>query len=147
MPFKIVVSLTLSLIAPFLQSDDLIQKQNYEKQTEIMPKYPPVKPSPTVDDCIKALRVSDYFQCGGVTVASWGYGFLVGKPARFALAGLMAGIGFTFGSMVVMQNTRGRLMGFRENDREVRIYGKADIGTIQDDNELVKRPLRWKEYN
>jgi hypothetical protein len=34
----------------------------------------------------------------------------------------MAGIGFTFGSIVVIQNTRGRLMGFRENAREVKLY-------------------------
>lgn len=82
-------------------------------------KYPVVKPNPTVDDCLRAARMSDYAQWGGATAGSWVFGFTVGKPARFAVAGLMAGIGFTFGSLVLLQNTRGRLMGFRENAREL----------------------------
>jgi hypothetical protein len=91
-------------------------------------KYAPVKPNPTVEDCFRSMRASDFFQWTGVTAASWGYGFICGRPARFAMAGLMAGIGFTFGSMVVIQNTRGRLMGFRENEREQKKYGVAPPG-------------------
>lgn len=94
-------------------------------------KYPPVNLNPTVDDCIKALRTSDYMQWGGATLASWTYGFMVGRPARFAVAGLMAGIGFTFGSMIAMQNTRGRLMGFRENEREAAKYGLQQLSPGQ----------------
>jgi len=105
-------------------------------------KYPPVKPAPTVDDCLKSLRPSDYFQWAGATVASWGYGFIVGRPARFAMAGLMAGIGFTFGSMVVLQNTRGRLMGLRENSREVQKYGSVGEAGMN-----IKPKLNWKEFN
>jgi hypothetical protein len=108
-------------------------------------KYPPVKPKPTVDDCIKAARISDYFQWAGVTAASWGYGFLVGRPARFAMAGLMGGIGFTFGSMVLLQNTRGRLMGFRENSVEVAKYGEAKLAPKGD--EMVKPKLNYKQFN
>jgi NADH-ubiquinone oxidoreductase complex I, 21 kDa subunit len=102
-------------------------------------KYPPIKPNPTVDDCMRAFRVSDYVTTFGVTFASWGFGFIRGRPARFALAGLMAGIGFTFGSMVAMQNCRGRLMGFRENVREQAKYGvyEGDWATA----------LNWKRYN
>jgi NADH-ubiquinone oxidoreductase complex I, 21 kDa subunit len=91
--------------------------------------YPPVKLSPSVDDCIRAGRTSDYLQLGGITAASWGFGFIRGRPARFGMAGLMAGIGFTFGTMVLIQNTRGRLMGFRENSREISKYGQASIET------------------
>ena len=90
-------------------------------------KYPTVNSNPSVDDCLRALRTGDYFQWGGATLASWTYGFVVGKPARFAVAGLMAGIGFTFGSMVVVQNVRGRLMGFRENERERTKYGEQTL--------------------
>jgi hypothetical protein len=90
-------------------------------------KYPTVNVNPSVDECLRALRTSDYFQWAGATVASWTYGFIVGKPARFAVAGLMAGIGFTFGSMVAVQNTRGRLMGFRENKREVALFGMQEL--------------------
>jgi NADH-ubiquinone oxidoreductase complex I, 21 kDa subunit len=86
-------------------------------------KYPPVKPDPTVNDCLSDMRFSDGMQWFGATVGSWGYGFVTGKPARFHLAGLCAAIGFTFGSMVVLQNVRGRLMGFRENSKEIAKYG------------------------
>lgn len=90
-------------------------------------KFPIVKPSPTVDDCIRAFRPVDYIQCFGVTVGSWSYGFMTGKPARFAMAGMMSAIGLTFGTFVMIQNTRGRLMGFRENDREIKMYGPSEI--------------------
>jgi NADH-ubiquinone oxidoreductase complex I, 21 kDa subunit len=84
--------------------------------------YPAVKTNPTLDDCMRCIRTSDYMQLIGATAATWGYGFIVGKPARFAVAGMMAGIGFTFGTLVVVQNTRGRLMGFRENEREMKRF-------------------------
>lgn len=87
--------------------------------------YPAVKTNPTLDDCWRSMRTSDYMQWLGATAATWGYGFIVGKPARFAVAGMMAGIGFTFGSLVVVQNTRGRLMGFRENEREQKQWKTA----------------------
>jgi hypothetical protein len=89
-------------------------------------KFPPVKPDPTVDDCLRALRFSDYAQWIGVSVGGWGYGLVIGKPARFHMAGLCGALGFTFGSMVVIQNTRGRLMGFRENTREIKMYGEFE---------------------
>ena len=109
--------------------------------------YPPVKPNCTVDDCIKAFRISDYLQWGGATVASWGYGFIVGRPARFAIAGLMAGIGFTFGSLVALQNSRGRLMGLRENAREVKKYGVAEWAADAKPESLVKPKLDFKQFN
>lgn len=88
--------------------------------------YPAVRPSPSVDDCFKSARFSDYMQWIGATAGSWSFGFIVGKPARFAMAGLMASIGFTFGSIVLVQNTRGRLMGFRENAREVKLFAPKE---------------------
>ena len=94
------------------------------------PKYPRVGLTPTVDHCIKAARTSDYFQLLGVTVASWSFGFIRGKPARFAMAGLMSGIGFTFGTMVILQNTRNRFLGYRENSREIAKYGQEDSAAI-----------------
>ena len=73
----------------------------------------------------------------GATAASWSYGFIIGRPARFAIAGLMAGLGFTFGSFVVIQNTRGRLMGFRENVREQEKFGVE---------QEVETKIDWKSY-
>lgn len=100
------------------------RKLDYFTHKMVMPQmpYPAVKPNPTLDDCFRAARFSDYMQWVGATVATWGFGFIRGKPARFAFAGLMAGVGFTFGSIVLVQNTRGRLMGLRENAREVKMY-------------------------
>ena len=63
----------------------------------------------------------------------------MGRRARFAIAGLMGGIGFTFGTLVVLQNTRGRLMGFRENSVEVAKYGE----TARAD----KPKLNYKQFN
>lgn len=102
-------------------------------------KYPVANKEVTVENCLGALRFSDYCQWTGATVGSWGYGFLVGRPARFHMAGLMAAIGFTFGSLFVLQNTRGRLMGFRENSRELKLYGISD--------QPISKKLDWKEYN
>lgn len=62
----------------------------------------------------------------------------------------MAGIGFTFGSMVVVQNTRGRLMGFRENEREQRMYGKEDPAAafkIHSMSADGRAKLDWTNYN
>ena len=89
------------------------------------PKFPVVNPHPTVSDAIGSCRVADYFTLAGITSASWSYGFIMGKPYRFATAGTAASIGFTFGTMVILQNTRGRFLGFKENSKEVAKYGLA----------------------
>lgn len=86
-------------------------------------KYPVVKPHPSVDDCIRAARIVDYVQAAGITAFSWGFGFIRGKPARFGMANLMSAVGLTFASFKALQDIRGRLMGFRENSRELMIYG------------------------
>jgi hypothetical protein len=57
----------------------------------------------------------------------------------------MGGIGFTFGSLVLLQNTRGRLMGFRENTVEVAKYGEAKLQAKGDD--IVKPKLDYKKFN
>lgn len=106
-------------------------------------KFPAVKPSPTVDDCFRAMRFTDLCQWFGVTVGSWGYGFILGRPARFGMAGLMGSVGLTFGSLVVLQNTRGRLMGFRENAREVAMYGTPEETGPEGNGEK----LDFQEFN
>jgi hypothetical protein len=108
---------------------------------------PPQKTKfPPVNDCLRVLRFSDYLKWGGATVGCWGYGFVTGRPARFAMAGLMAGIGFTYGSLLVIQNTRDRLMGFRENDREVKKYGvDADSANVAPED-LIRTKLDWKQF-
>lgn len=87
------------------------------------PKFPIVNPSPSVDDCIKSMRIRDYAVTAGVTSATWGYGYIFGKPARLPTASTAAALGFTFAGFMILQDTRGRLMGFKENAREVKLYG------------------------
>jgi hypothetical protein len=87
------------------------------------PKYPIVNPSPTVNDCISSLRIRDYLVASGITSASWAYGYIFGKPYRHATASTAAAFGLTAAGMIVLQDSRGRLMGFKENQREVKLYG------------------------
>jgi hypothetical protein len=87
------------------------------------PKYPIVNPSPSVDDCISSLRFRDYLVASGITSASWAYGYILGKPYRRATASTAAALGLTAAGMIVLQDARGRLMGFKENQREVKLYG------------------------
>jgi len=87
------------------------------------PKYPIVNPSPSVNDCISSLRIRDYFMASGITSASWAYGYIFGKPYRHATASTAAAFGLTAAGMLVLQDARDRLMGFKENQREVKLYG------------------------
>mmetsp|Transcript_2339 Transcript_2339/g.3131 ORF Transcript_2339/g.3131 Transcript_2339/m.3131 type:complete len:132 (-) Transcript_2339:210-605(-) len=89
------------------------------------PKFTVVNPNPDVDDCIKSMRIRDYAVALGITASSWSYGYIFGKPARMPTASTAAAIGFTFATMLIFQDTRGRLMGYAENAREVNLYGAA----------------------
>lgn len=99
------------------------------------PKYPIVNPSPSVDDCVGALRISDYFAAAGVTAGSWGYGYIFGKPVRMPTASTAAAIGFTFATFMVLQDTRARLMGYKENAKEIKKYGLHS-------EQVPKRPVQ-----
>ena len=87
------------------------------------PKFPIVNDSPSVDDCIRSMRIRDVAVAVGITSASWSFGYIFGKPARAPTASTAAALGFTFAGMVILQDTRGRLMGYCENSREVKLYG------------------------
>ena len=87
------------------------------------PKFPIVNPRPSVDDCIGSFRLRDYAVAGGVTSACWGFGYIFGKPARMPTASSAAAIGFTFAGFMMLQDARDRLMGYKENAKEVKAYG------------------------
>ena len=91
------------------------------------PKWPIVKPEPTVDDCIKSARLGHYSFVVGTTAASWIYGFTFGRPARFPTASVAATIGFSFAVISSFCDSRNRLMGFKENEQEIKQWGKAPI--------------------
>lgn len=124
------------------------------------PKFTVVNPSPTVDDCIKTMRFRDYCVLAGVTAGSWGYGYVFGKPVRMPTASTAATIGLTFAGLVVLQDTRGRLMGYKENAKEVKLYGahpnQPELRGVQDPrfptatgraSISTKPPLDWKNYD
>ena len=122
------------------------------------PKYPIVKADPNVDDVIKSLRASDYLFVSGTVAATWAYGYLLGKPVRGPTAVMCASAGFTFGMFYTMQNVRGRLLGYRENSKEVKKWGVADIAqprpySVGDRRFPVRQDLisntqlNWKNYD
>lgn len=133
------------------------QKIEYFDAKYLDPKYPIVKPDPTVDDVIKSLRGSDYLFFAGTMAGTWSYGFLLGKPVRGPTAAMCASAGFTFAMFYTMQNVRGRLLGYRENAKEVKQWGLAPIQPRR--YEIADRrfparqsmistpPLNWDNYD
>jgi len=101
------------------------------------PKFPVVNPSPTVDECLKSIRIRDIAFIGGIMSMSWGYGYILGKPARLPTASTSMALGLTFACLVVLQDTRKRFMGYSENSIEVEKYGlypKQPQKLVQKDN-------------
>ena len=124
------------------------------------PLFPIVNPSPSVDDCLKSMRFRDYMVFASATATSWGYGYICGKPVRGPTAATAATIGFTFAGMVVLQDTRCRLMGYKENAKEISKYGMWHEQTIKSEqvdprfpiainqvSPVMKPPLNWRNYD
>eukprot|EP00560_Eucampia_antarctica_P006445 CAMPEP_0197829214 /NCGR_PEP_ID=MMETSP1437-20131217/5653_1 /TAXON_ID=49252 ORGANISM="Eucampia antarctica, Strain CCMP1452" /NCGR_SAMPLE_ID=MMETSP1437 /ASSEMBLY_ACC=CAM_ASM_001096 /LENGTH=128 /DNA_ID=CAMNT_0043430751 /DNA_START=258 /DNA_END=641 /DNA_ORIENTATION=+ len=91
------------------------------------PKFPVVNPNPSVDDCLSALRFRDWAVLGGISAGAWSYGYIMGRPARMATASTAFAIGITFAGFVVLQDTRARLLGYKENAKEVTSIGMHAI--------------------
>jgi len=123
------------------------------------PKFPVVKESPTVNDCIVACRYTDYMKLIGITCGSWTWGYWVGKPVRMPCANTTATIGFTFGTFLLLQDTTARFLGFKENAKEVANYGIAPEEfqpkkIVRDPRMPIKTPayttrppINWKNYD
>jgi len=132
------------------------------------PSFPVVNPNPTVDDCVKAMRWRDYFFVGGSFAGTWAYGYIFGKPARMPTASTASAIGLTFATFAVLQDTRARLMGYRENSTEVSKYGmhpdqpslQAMAKLLQTNEDRARFPIatgsaspstkpeiHWRNYN
>lgn len=124
------------------------------------PKWPVITPTPTVDQCVRAVRSSDLAKIVAITCVSWVAGYVVGKPVRSFSANTAATLGSTFAPILVMQDLRGRFMGYSENAREVKLYGvhpiQPPLYPVQDPrtptatghvSENLKPRLDWKTYN
>ncbi|CAJ1936541.1 unnamed protein product [Cylindrotheca closterium] len=138
-------------------SDSSEQEIQYFEAKYLDPKFPIVKADPTVDDVIKSMRSGDYLFMSGAVAGTWGYGFLLGKPVRGPTAAMCASAGFTFGMFYTMQTVRSRLLGYRENAKEVKKWGLAPVQprlySIGDrrfptrQSMLSTPPLNWDNYD
>jgi hypothetical protein len=121
----------------------------YFKAGYLDPKFPIVKTDPSVDDVIKSLRFSDYMFVSGAVAGTWVYGYLLGKPIRGPTAVMCASAGFTFGMFHTMQTVRSRLLGYRENSKEVKKWGLTPIQPkvypITETRFPKRQPLATKE--
>lgn len=133
------------------------QKIEYFDAKYLDPKFPIVKADPSVDDVIKSMRTSDYLFFAGTMAGTWTYGFVLGKPVRGPTAVMCASAGFTFAMFYTMQNVRGRLLGYRENAKEVKKWGLAPVQprpVAITDRRFPQRqplistpPLNWDNYD
>jgi hypothetical protein len=132
------------------------QNVTYYDAKYLDPKFPIVKPDPTVDDVVKGMRTSDYMFISGVTAGTYVYGFLLGKPVRGPTAVMCASAGFTFGMFHTMQTVRSRMLGYRENAQEVKKFGLASVQPRKQEitdrrfpvrkDLLTQTPLNWDDY-
>ena len=132
------------------------QKIQYFEGKYLDPKFPIVKPDPSVDDVVKGMRSSDYLFVSGVMAGTYAYGYLLGKPVRGPTAVMCASAGFTFAMFHTMQTVRSRFLGYRENAREVNNYGMAPVQptpfSVPDRRfpvrqaMITKKPLDWDKY-
>lgn len=121
------------------------------------PKFPIVNEDPELDDCINSMRPGDFFTLAGMTSACWAYGYVLGKPARMPTALTAATIGFTAATFVVVQDTRARLLGYSENQPEVKKFGFVRSPIIREPqdrrfptalkpSEASRQTLNWNNY-
>ena len=125
------------------------------------PKFTVVNPTPDVDQCLRSCRLSDWLLAAGISGGSWAYGYVFGKPTRMACASTGMALGMTCASMMLLQNGRARLRGYRENAKEVKHYGAWPVqpelrGVVQDRrfptavgtvSPLTKPPIDWRNYD
>ena len=125
------------------------------------PKFPVVNPSPDVDQTIRSLRTSDYVLATAITGGSWAYGYILGKPTRMGCASTAMALGMTAAGMMLLQNGLHRLTGYKENAREVKMYGAWPVQPSVKPNipgerypiatglmsPETKPPLDWRNYD
>ena len=82
-----------------------------------------IDPAPSSGHVLNAMRSFDYLVLSTFTFSSWCFRYIMGKPLRGPTAASAAGIGFTGGVAYAYQNSAKRLMGKKENAKEVEKYG------------------------
>ncbi|KAK9906868.1 hypothetical protein WJX75_009403 [Coccomyxa subellipsoidea] len=87
------------------------------------PKYPVIDKAPGFWKTVSNFSVSDCAIFGGTAAICGPLGYYVGTPAIIRVPSMWAGLtlGATAGFMMAYQNSAGRLMGLKPNDREVEV--------------------------
>lgn len=87
------------------------------------PKYPVIDKAPGFLKTVGNFSMSDYTTFLGTTAVCAPFGYLVGSPSSMRMSSMWAGltIGATAGFILCYQNSAGRLMGLKPNDKEVEI--------------------------
>jgi hypothetical protein len=126
------------------------------------PKFTVVNPNPDVDESLRSCRISDWMGAVALSGGSWVYGYCFGKPTRIPCANTAMALGMTCASMMLLQNGRARLRGYKENEREVKIYGAWPVqpelrgvvsGTTRfpiatgKTSESTRPKLNWNNYD
>lgn len=125
------------------------------------PKFTVVNPSPDVDQSLRSCRTTDWLGAIGISGGSWAYGYIFGKPTRMACANTALALGMTCASMMLLQNGRARLRGYKENAREVKKYGawptQPELRGIERDARFpvatgtmsaqTRPPINWRNYD
>jgi len=85
------------------------------------PKYPVIDKAPGFWKTVGNYSLSDYTTLLGATALCAPYGYYVGSPSNMRMSSMWAGltIGATAGFIMAYQNSAGRLMGLKPNDKEV----------------------------
>jgi len=89
------------------------------------PTFPSIATVPSNSVIVSNIHFIDYVNTALLTAASYGLGFVGGKPVRVPSALMGASIGLTGGFCLAYQNSFQRFKGFRDNSKEVAKYGTA----------------------
>ncbi|GMH98333.1 hypothetical protein TrVE_jg12511 [Triparma verrucosa] len=85
--------------------------------------FPKVFDNPSLGEAMSGARISDYMIISGTTFGSWCWGYVFGKPVRGPAAAMAGTLGLTAGVLLAYQNSTGRLMGWKENQKEISRWG------------------------
>lgn len=87
------------------------------------PKYPVIDKAPGFLKTVGNFTLSDYITFLATTGFCAPFGYFVGSPSNMRMPSMYAGltIGATAGFIMAYQNSAGRLMGLKPNDKEVEI--------------------------
>merc|ERR1711916_250240 len=83
------------------------------------PSFPVIHEAPGPFVSLRHARFSDWVKGSVLAGAMLPVGYLIGRPIRGPVMGFMFVAGSLAGVMFASQNASYRLMGFRENEREV----------------------------